>query len=208
MAARDSKPTASQAVRSVRGPPGGKRIKLVADPRPLNFIASVPSAIVVCLAIGLQLVCILGCPAGSGFLFAVGCPNGSKATPEPTVKGITLTELSEESISDKQTTILDLRRCMEEFVAERNWEKFHNAKNLSMSLAIESAELMEHFQWLTTAEVTTGENFDSQEVADELADVVCYALSLANSLDIDIAKAVHQKMIKNRIKYPVPANDK
>ncbi|MCR9295550.1 MAG: nucleotide pyrophosphohydrolase [bacterium] len=109
-----------------------------------------------------------------------------------------------QDVCDDEITIREMRRWMQEFVAERDWERFHNAKNLSMSLAIESAELMEHFQWLTSQEVESGTGFDMAEVRDELADVTCYALSLANALGIDLSQAVHQKMIKNRVKYPAP----
>jgi len=91
---------------------------------------------------------------------------------------------------------------MRTFVAERNWEKFHNAKNLSMSLAIETGELLEHFQWLTSDEVVAGEGYDLQEVQDGMADVACYLLSLASALDVDLAQAIEQKMVKNRVKYP------
>jgi dCTP diphosphatase len=104
--------------------------------------------------------------------------------------------------SDAQTTVEQLREVMRVFVAERNWENFHNAKNLSMSIAIEAGELMEHFQWLTSAEVVAGRGYELSDVKDELADVVCYALSLANALEIDISAAVAQKMVKNRLKYP------
>lgn len=107
--------------------------------------------------------------------------------------------------TDKQTTVAELREVMRLFVEQRSWQKFHNAKNLSMSLAIEVGELMEHFQWLTTDEVVAGESFDRQAVGEELADVICYALSLANALDIDISQAVTHKMVKNRIKYPPPS---
>lgn len=105
-------------------------------------------------------------------------------------------------VSDNVTTVRELRDVMAQFVEERSWQRFHNAKNLSMSLAIEAGELMEHFQWLTTDEVCAGEQFDRSEVSDELADVICYALSMANALDIDIAQAIDAKMQKNRIKYP------
>jgi NTP pyrophosphatase (non-canonical NTP hydrolase) len=103
---------------------------------------------------------------------------------------------------DSTTTVADLKGVVQQFVDERNWRKFHNAKNLSMSLAIEAAELMEHFQWLTTDEVVAGEQQDFTEIADELADVTCYALALANVLKIDLTKAVNSKMVKNRKKYP------
>ncbi len=106
------------------------------------------------------------------------------------------------TISDETTTVAELRGWMREFVRERNWEKFHNGKNLAMSLAIEAGELMEHFQWLTSEEVLERDKLDIPGIRDELADVVCYALSLANALDIDLAKAIEQKMVKNRVKYP------
>ena len=107
-------------------------------------------------------------------------------------------------IDDRNVTVHQLRNVMREFVRERNWEHFHNAKNLAMSLAIEAGELMEHFQWLTTQEVVAGGRLDRAGITDELADVVCYALSLANALEIDISQAIEQKMVKNRLKYPPP----
>lgn len=115
-----------------------------------------------------------------------------------------MTNQSGTPVSDDSTTIRELKGWMQHFVDERNWQQFHNAKNLSMSMAIEAGELMEHFQWLTSQEAALGEGFDQNEVADELADVLCYALSLANTLDIDLAQAIHRKMAKNRLKYPAP----
>ncbi len=103
---------------------------------------------------------------------------------------------------DASTTVQQLRDLVQQFVAERRWEKFHNAKNLSMALTVEAGELMEHFQWLTTAEIEAGTGYDPQQVADELADIACYALSIANSLEIDLTQAITQKMVKNRAKYP------
>lgn len=107
-------------------------------------------------------------------------------------------------LDDQHATLSQLRQLMREFVRERQWERFHNAKNLAMSLAIEAGELMEHFQWHTTDQVVAGEELDLAGIRDELADVLCYALSLANALDIDIAQAIEQKMVKNRAKYPAP----
>ena len=72
-----------------------------------------------------------------------------------------------------------------------------------MALAIEAAELMEHYQWLTTEQVTLGEGYDLAEVTDELADITSYVLALANTLDIDLSSAVANKMVKNRLKYPL-----
>ncbi|MFK7736869.1 MAG: nucleotide pyrophosphohydrolase [Pirellulaceae bacterium] len=106
--------------------------------------------------------------------------------------------------ADATTSVADLRAVMREFVDEREWRKFHNAKNLTMSLAIEAGELMEHFQWLKTEQVVAGEGYDLAGVRDELADVLCYGLSIANALDIDISTAIREKMVKNRLKYPAP----
>lgn len=106
--------------------------------------------------------------------------------------------------SDSTTTISDLRDHVRRFVEERDWRQFHSPKNLSMSLAIEAAELMEHFQWIDIDQSRAAAS-DPQKLAaigEELADVLCYALALANELEIDVAAVVHAKMAKNAIKYP------
>jgi NTP pyrophosphatase (non-canonical NTP hydrolase) len=107
-------------------------------------------------------------------------------------------------MSDQTTTLSDLRRLMAEFVAARDWQQFHSPKNLSMSLAIEAAELMEHFQWLTIdqSRAMASQPEKLAAVADELADVLCYALALANELQLDVSAAIRAKMIKNELKYP------
>lgn len=106
--------------------------------------------------------------------------------------------------TDDATTVRQLRDLVEEFVDQRDWHQFHTPKNISMSLAVEAAELMEHFQWITGEESRkiVDQPEKKSEVADELADVLCYAMAVANELDIDIATAMHQKMVKNRQKYP------
>ena len=107
-------------------------------------------------------------------------------------------------MSDQKTTVAELRDVVRRFVEARDWRQFHSPKNLSMSLAIEAAELMEHFQWITTdASRTVGDNAEKLvAVSEELADVMCYALALANALNIDITEAVRDKMVKNERKYP------
>lgn len=105
---------------------------------------------------------------------------------------------------DGDTTIADLKELVRQFVAEREWGRFHTPKNLAMSMAIEAAELMEHFQWLT-AEQSRALRSDLarlEPVGEELADVVCYALALANELELDLSTAVRGKMLKNAVKYP------
>jgi len=107
-------------------------------------------------------------------------------------------------MSDATTTVAELRGLIHEFVNERDWSQFHTPKNLSMALAIEAAELMEHFQWLSP-EASTGirDSADQfREVREELADVLCFALSFANALDIDMSTAIKEKLVKNAAKYP------
>jgi len=105
---------------------------------------------------------------------------------------------------DSSTTLADLRDLVRRFVDERDWQQFHSPKNLSMSLAIEAAELMEHFQWIDAAESRRiGDDAEKLvAVRDEVADVLCYLLALANELDLDLSAALREKMIKNAAKYP------
>jgi NTP pyrophosphatase (non-canonical NTP hydrolase) len=109
-----------------------------------------------------------------------------------------------EPMSDQETTLAELRDMVREFVDARDWHQFHSPKNLSMALAIEAAELMEHFQWITTdASRTIGANKEQlRAVTEELADVMCYGMALANELGIDISAALRDKMKKNEAKYP------
>jgi len=107
-------------------------------------------------------------------------------------------------MDDKNTKIQVLKEKVSAFVKQRNWEKFHNPKNLSMSIAIEASELMEIFQWLNEKE--SWEIMNSREAThlkEELADVIIYCLSLANGLNIDVTAAIEDKIKKNSIKYPI-----
>ena len=106
---------------------------------------------------------------------------------------------------DDFTTVGDLRAAVHSFVERRDWYQYHTPKNLVMSIAIEAAEIMEHFQWLTAAE--SAAVLDDPEmhhaVADELADVIIYCLSFANSAKIDITTAVLAKLARNESRFPV-----
>lgn len=108
-------------------------------------------------------------------------------------------------MSDTTTSVADLRQMVRDFVDEREWEKFHAPKNVSMAMAIEAAELMEHFQWLSVDESRQVRDDAAKlaEVGEELADVLCYGLALANTLGLDISDTMQKKMEKNRAKYPV-----
>ena len=108
-------------------------------------------------------------------------------------------------MTDQTTTIGDLRQAVAAFIAERDWQQFHDPKNLAMSIGIEAAELMELFQWVRSDQlpVTDWPEETVQKVRDGLADVMCYQLSLANAMEIDVAAAVRDKMARNAQKDPV-----
>lgn len=91
------------------------------------------------------------------------------------------------------------------FCSERDWEQYHNPKNLSMAVAIEAAELMEIFQWLTPDESSKDSLSAAQKgkVEDEVADIIIYAIRMAQVLDIDLPGSVARKIEKNELKYRV-----
>ncbi len=108
-------------------------------------------------------------------------------------------------MTDSSTTLADLKTRVLAFARERDWEQFHAPKNLSMALAAEAGELMEHFLW-TTPEQSAAVAKDPAKrlkIEDELADVVIYALEFANIAGMDVAAAIERKMADNAKKYPV-----
>jgi NTP pyrophosphatase (non-canonical NTP hydrolase) len=107
-------------------------------------------------------------------------------------------------VSDDQTTVAQLRELLRVFVAEREWHRFHDPKNLAMSIAIEAGELMEHFQWVRSEALDDAlrDPRRQAEIREELADVLAYVLALSNALDLDLADALRDKMRKNAAKYP------
>jgi dCTP diphosphatase len=88
------------------------------------------------------------------------------------------------------------------FARERDWEQFQSPKNLSMALAGEAGELLEHFQWLTEAQSHALSAEKRRAVAYELADILSYLLRLADRLDIDLLAATHEKIAINEHRYP------
>ena len=107
-------------------------------------------------------------------------------------------------MNDSSTTVAELIRLVDQFVADRDWEQFHDPKNLSASIAIEAAELMEHFQWLRSDELESvrGDGEKMTKIGEEVADVAAYLLSFASTMGIDISAALEDKMQKNAKKYP------
>lgn len=116
-------------------------------------------------------------------------PAGSRGTP----------------LADRDCLVSTLKEEVNRFVAERDWEQFHSPKNLSMSIAIEAAELMEHFQWVTVPEarLLTRDPEKYDQVIQEVADIAIYILSLCHSLNIDLSEAIGKKLKLNRKKYPM-----
>ena len=106
--------------------------------------------------------------------------------------------------TDTKITVGALRQAVAAYVDAREWQPFHTPKNLSMSIAIEAAELMERFQWLTTeeAQAAVEEPAERAAVTDELADIVIYCLSLSNALDLEVSSAVLGKLQTNEHRYP------
>src|SRR5262245_61280273 len=100
-------------------------------------------------------------------------------------------------------SLAGLEAEIDKFVAERDWAQFHTPKNLAMSVAIEAAEILEHFQWLTGEESRELTPDKRHEVANEIGDVLIYLLRLSRTLDIDIIAAARNKLGENRRKYPV-----
>ena len=110
-------------------------------------------------------------------------------------------------MSIKKNSKLDsLKKEVKKFVYERDWEQFHSPKNLSMSLSIEAAELMEHFQWANTIEESVKilkDEHKKSEIEDEIADIAIYLIDFCNLYDVDLEKVVFKKIRKNEKKYPV-----
>ena len=104
----------------------------------------------------------------------------------------------------KNTNSLEsLREQIADFAAEREWDQFHNPKNLATAVAVEAGELIEHFQWLTPEQADDLPPEAREEVALECADVLLFLLRLCDRLDIDLGAAAERKLALNTQKYPV-----
>ena len=105
---------------------------------------------------------------------------------------------------DSKTNISKLRQLAQDFVDERDWNKYHNPKDLAISIAIEAAELMEIFQWTGQGEVKkmSDDKDKLMRIKEELADVMILCLNMGNTLGIDLSQAIVEKIEKNKAKYP------
>lgn len=114
--------------------------------------------------------------------------------------GLIVSKDIEESEMDEIKLITEK---IKEFRDKRDWSQFHNHKDMALSLVLEAAEVLEHFQWKSTDEVAKHGVACKHEIADELADVAMYLFELADNLGIDLSTAIEQKLAKNEKKYPV-----
>ncbi len=107
--------------------------------------------------------------------------------------------------TDSTTTLAELKSAMAAFAREREWEQFHAPKNLSMAIAAEAGELMEHFLWGTAQESAAlcRDPIKGAKIAEELADVIIFSFQFANMAGIDISKTFQAKLAANAAKYPV-----
>ena len=96
----------------------------------------------------------------------------------------------------------DLNSKLLAFARQRDWEQFHSPKNLSMALAGEAGELLEHFQWLSEDASTRLAVEKKDQVAMEMADILIYLIRLSERLDVDLVDAAYRKMAINRARYP------
>ncbi|CAM4016856.1 nucleotide pyrophosphohydrolase [Staphylococcus xylosus] len=94
----------------------------------------------------------------------------------------------------------NILKVINKFRDERNWRQFHNEKDLSLSISLEAAELLELFQWKSSEEVV---NNNRERLAEELADVLIYSYMLADNLEFDINEIISKKLVKNAEKYPI-----
>ena len=108
-------------------------------------------------------------------------------------------------MKDKERKIYELKEKIKKFCEERDWDQFHNAKELAIALSIEASELLEIFRWKNPKEVQ--DLFDNEKkkenIEDEMADILYFLVRIAQLYDLDLSDALDKKMKKNEKKYPV-----
>lgn len=104
---------------------------------------------------------------------------------------------------DKNTNLYELKEKIKMFCEERDWDQYHNAKDLAIGVITESSELLEHFRFKSEKEIENIFNSEKKkEVSEEMADVLFFLLRLAQKYDIDLSDELNKKLEKNELKYP------
>jgi len=119
-----------------------------------------------------------------------------QATPARVLRSRAMTEKDPDGL-------VRLRNALRQFAAERDWDQFHSPKNLASALAVEAAELLERFQWLTEEQSRNLPPTELEKVRQEMADVLNYLVRLADKLGVDLLAAARDKIALNAQKYPV-----
>ncbi len=106
---------------------------------------------------------------------------------------------------DHETNIHEFKEKIKRFCEDRDWDQFHNAKELAIALSIESSELLEHFRWKKPEEVESlfKDKKKREEIEDEMADILYFLVRIAQKYNIDLSEILDKKMEKNNKKYPV-----
>ena len=99
--------------------------------------------------------------------------------------------------------IKNIQKQLSDFADERDWDQFHNPKNLAMALSVEASELVEIFQWLTPEQAESiMESSEHEHVKEEMADIMIYLIRMADKLNVDLEESVTDKIVKNSKKHP------
>jgi NTP pyrophosphatase (non-canonical NTP hydrolase) len=106
---------------------------------------------------------------------------------------------------DNQTIVEELKDIVKQFCIERDWDQYHNAKDLTIALSIEVSELLEIFRWKSLDEIEQLFLADKKrdEIEDEVADIFYFLLRISQKYEVDLSESLKKKMEKNKIKYPV-----
>ena len=104
---------------------------------------------------------------------------------------------------DDKTTIQDLKKQVKKFCEDRDWDKYHNPKDLAIGIITEAAELLDHFRFKSEEDIKQILKSKKQEISEELADVLYFVLRLAQKHDIDLSTELEKKLRKNELKYPI-----
>jgi dCTP diphosphatase len=105
--------------------------------------------------------------------------------------------------NDSQVQLQQLKDVIQEFIAERDWQKFHSPKNIALKLSVEAGELLEKFAWMKEEDSFTELEKNRQEIEDEVADVFILLLAFCNAAKIDLSSAMIHKLQEVTAKYPV-----
>ncbi|RKX37325.1 MAG: nucleotide pyrophosphohydrolase [Thermotogae bacterium] len=106
---------------------------------------------------------------------------------------------------DSKTTIEELKETVKKFCEERDWDQFHNAKDLAIALSIEVSELLEIFRWKSLDEIEQLFLDDKKrgKIEDEMADIFYFLLRIAQKYGVDLSRSLEKKMDKNKNRYPI-----